>query len=439
MAEPRPGMPPIEPSGDPQPFTQTPTPPPNSTGSGASFAAEFFDALGAGNNPPPAQPPAPPAQPPAPPPVVTQPTPTPTPPPAAPAGPYDRFIAQPPADPLQNLEQIAAPPPVEDVPPPQDMGEKAGHAFATLKAKVREERKRAEEYLSKYNALVDSTKGFLDEKTKFADALNEKDTRIKALEDDLGKIELSRSPAFREKYDAPIERKCLEIAAVLEQNGVPKEEAQQRAYELVSADPGQLAESIATLPTLAQGEIGIAARDARKIMVDRESELAEWRKSQVGLDEVQRRQDNVRFAQHAAELADKAIAGIRALAPDAGQIPAYAVTDKDFAAERDAREAAFKEWFVRAPEEQKVSAMLEGFMAVKTYEMLQQTMLENIQLKQQLAARMGAALPRSTPAAPTPPPPPEPPKPAENPAFAPAAGASDAVGFAREFMEEMLK
>lgn len=457
MAEPRPGMPEIVPSGDPQPFT-APTPGTGPSGSAASFTAEFFDAMSAQNNPPPApsqppapapaQPPAPPApalnQPPAPPapPMVTTPTPTPTPPPAQTvAGPVDRFGQTQTVDPLSNLEQLAAPPPIEDVPPPQDMGEKAGHAFASLKAKMREERKRAEEYLAKYNALVESTKGFVDEKAKFADALNAKDTEIKKLEDDLGKIELSRSPAFREKYDAPIEQKCLEIAAVLEQNGVPKEEAQQRAYELVSADPGQLADSIASLPTLAQGEIGIAARDARKIMVDREAELTEWRKSQVGLDEVQRRADNVRFAQHAAELADGAIAGLRALTPENGQVPAYAVTDKDFAAERDAREAAFKEWFLRAPEEQKVSAMLEGFMAVKTYEMLQQTMLENIQLKQQLAARYGAAMPRSMPSPETPPPP-QPPKQPEQPPAAAAAATSantDAVAFAAEFMGEMLK
>lgn len=432
MAEPRPGMPPIVSSGDPQPFNMTPGT--GSTNSGASFAAEFFEQLGAQPKPQPAPQPQPP--------VVVTPTPTPQPqPPPTIAGPTDRFGTQKPASPLDNLEALQPLPALEDVAAPQDMGEKAGHAFAALKAKMKEERKRAEEFLGKYNALVESTKGFVDEKSKFADALNAKDNEIKQLQDDLGKIELSRSPAFREKFDAPINQKCLEIAAVLEQNGVPKEEAQQRAVALVSADPAQLADAIANLPTLAQGEIGIRARDARKIMVDREAELAEWRKSQIGLSEVQHREDNVRFAQHAAELADKAIADIRALTPDKGQIPAYVVTDKDFASERDAREAAFKEWFVRAPEEQKVSAMLEGFMAIKTYEMLQQTMLENMQLKQALAIRLGAAAPRVSPTpAPEPPAPtPVPPKPSAPSAFGPATGGADAVGFAEEFLNAMMK
>lgn len=440
----RPGMPPIEASGDPQPFNQPGVSP---SGSAASFAAEFL-ATAAGQPPVPATVPALPLTPrPAPIPAPTdQPAPQPAAAvpsarpvaPAAPVQPFDRYGGPSAvADPLSNLEQLQQPPPLEDVQAPQDMGEKAGHAFAALKARMKEERKRAEEYLGKYNALVDSTKGFVDEKAKFADALNAKDNEIKQLQDDLGKIELSRSPAFREKYDAPLDATCLEIAAVLEQNGVPKDQAQQKAYGIMTTDPAALPDVIADLPSLAQGEISIRARTARKILADREAELAEWRKSQIGLEEVHARENDVRYAQHAAELADKAILDVRALTSTTGQIPAYAVTDKDFAAERDAREAAFKEWFVRAPEDQKVSAMLEGFMAVQTYKMLQQTMVENLQLKQALMSRGSFRNPPAMPTPSAPPPKPAEPKPSAPAAYGPATGGADAVGFAREFLEGM--
>lgn len=447
MAEVRPGMPDIQPSGDPQPFNinqnQGASAPTNS--GAAAFAAQFLAGMNGQPQTDPAQPPVQPQ------PAIPQQavwpaqngpamvTPQQKSPEVQVTPVIDRFSAAPTPDPLSELNPIQAPAPLEDVPAPQDMGEKAGHAFAALKAKMKEERKRAEEYLGKYNALVESTKGFVDEKAKFTDALNAKDKELAQLQEDIGKLELSRSPAFQEKFDAPLNDMCGSIASVLEQNGVTKEDAWQKAYGLITADPADMADAIASLPTLAQGEIGIQARNARKLLADRDAELAEWRKSQIGLEEVASRENDVRYAQHMSEMADRAVEIVKSLTPDAGQVPAYAVTDPEFAAERDQKEQQFKEWLVRAPEEQRVSAMFEGFMAPKTYEMLQQTMLENLQLKQALSNRLGAASPRVTAVPPSaPPPPPPPPPPPENAAFAPAGAATDAVSFASEFFRKSM-
>lgn len=445
----RPGMPPIVPSGDPQPFNGGG---PKADSSASNFAAEFLAAASGQQpqnpqnpqlqnpqpqnpqpqNPQPQNPQNP--QPQVPPVVVPQPPQAPQPDVQA-VSTVDRYSAQPPSDPLANLEHVADLEPVAEVQQPDNLGEKANYAFASLKSKYHAERKRAEELVAKYNALVDKTKGFVDEKAKFADVLNKKDSEIKQLQDDIGKIELSRSPAFREKYDAKLDAACAKVADVLERNGVAKEAAQEQAYGLLVASPEQLAESVANMPAMAQGEIGIIAREARGILSAREAELADWRKSQAGLEAVSAREGDIRYAQHVAEMADKGIAIIRSLAPDKGQVPAYAVTDPDFAAARDAKEAQFKDWLARAPEEQKFAAMLEGFMAPKTYEMLEQTMRENLALKQALAVRSGLANPKSVSVPYEPPPPPPPKKEQPNPALVHSVG--DAQSFAAEFMRAM--
>jgi hypothetical protein len=118
--------------------------------------------------------------------------------------------------------------------------------------------------------------------------------------------------------------------------------------------------------------------------------------------------------------------------------PAYQVVDPQFAADRDAQEQKFRAWVQQAPEEQKYAAMLEGFMAPKTYEMLNNAMAENAQLRQVLASRGRLAAPpvASAPGiAPMPPPPPPPPQPTvrDN-----GFSAAPTGGMAQNFIAQMF-
>jgi hypothetical protein len=95
--------------------------------------------------------------------------------------------------------------------------------------------------------------------------------------------------------------------------------------------------------------------------------------------------------------------------PSEQKVPAYQVTDPTFVADREKHEAEFKAWIQEAPVEQQYAAMLEGFMAPKTYEMLAEYARENAELKQALYNHTRAN-PRVTPShstfAPVPPTPP---------------------------------
>lgn len=450
----RPGMPAIQPSGEPQPFTAAQPAPPGDgqqvSDAATSFAAEVLGAMLAKpegiapTQPPPEPQPAPP---PAPPPAPQPPAPVTAPPPGQPPAPpqppaqpavADRY-AQQPADPLSTLAPLPEVPNAPDVPTPQNLTDQQNHAFADLRARMTQNRRMAEEYRGKYNELVESTKKFIDEKASFTDQLNQKDERIRQLEDDLGRMDLEKSPAFRERFDTPLEKLCGEIAGVLQQNGVGQDESFAQAEAVMTARPEDLGRLLGTLPTMSQGEILVHVRDAQKLLADRDRELTDWRNSQIGQEAVATRQSAIETAQRVAAMADSAVTILRGLTPEGGLPPAYAVTDREFAADRDAREAAFKEWLARAPEEQKFAAMLEGYMAPKTYEMLRQTMEENLQLRRALQSRQTFSRPPVLPVSPAPAAPPaKPPEPDAPKAFAPAGQPSDAASFAAEFVQQAV-
>jgi len=450
-----PTAPSVQPSPEPQPFTAA-APAAGQPVTGANYLAGLFaQAPGPAHPLPPAFPVQVPITPPtqdptqqvAPvpaQPVNTQPAPVPVQPvntqPAPQPAPVDRY-AVPPADPLSDLQPLPALAPEQQVVDPQFANDQQNHAWAALRAQSKANRRAAEEAQRKFNELVESTKGFQAEKAEFANQLNAKDQRITELEDEIGKMDLARSPAFREKYDAKLDASHAQIAAVLERNGVGKEEAFNLARDIIVADPKDLPNMVGNLPTYAQGEVMVYAGQAGQVFAERQRELEDWRNAQAGLEAAGQRESGVRTAQHVQEAAGRAIDAYRSLTPETGLAPAYRVTDAQFSAERDAREQQFRQWVGRASEQDRYMAMLEGFMAPKTYEMLDQVMRENIELKRQLQLRGRVSAPPVSPSpySPPPPPPPPPPPSAQETVdgFA-RADASGANAFARNMLNEMF-
>lgn len=445
---PRPGMPPIEPGQQPVAVTPEVGVGDASGSSGAAFAAMI---LGEQSQQPAPQPvvPAPQPQPqpqpqPAPQPVpapaqpVVPAPPQPPPQPPAPMNFTDRFAPAQPQDPLASAPALPDIPPDTSPQAPQGMSDQQNHAWAGMRAQVGQYRRLAEEYRSKYNGVVDAAKKYQDERAAFGEQLNQRDARIKELEDEIGRTDLSRSPEFREKYDAPLAALRDKVAAVFEAHGVRPDAARQRAEQVMVAGQDELPQLIAELPTHAQGQVMVIAEDADRLWTARDGALADWRASAEGLAAVAQRGSAIITAQHVAQMADKAIATAKGLPADK-LAPAFQVTDPQFVAGRDEQERLFRNWVQQAPEEQKYVAMFEGFMAPKTYEMLQQTWLENQRLKEMLYQRGRFGTPPVSPA--YAPPAPPPPPPAKEPTtatagFAPAGDPS--ASFAATLVNRML-
>lgn len=299
--------------------------------------------------------------------------------------------------------------PETQVAQPQNMSEQQNHAWAALRAQANASRKNAEEYLKKYNEVVAQTRKYQEEKKEFGSQLNAKDQEIKELRDEIGRIDLSRSPEFAAKYDEPITSVRDELINTFVANGMSRGDAENLAYQAISAAPDDRPDLIRHLPTHVQGIIAIKTQEADRLFDMRQQALDDWQTSQEGLAAVANRGSALIEMQRRSGLADQAIETVH-LMPHDKKIPAYQVTDPTFVADREKHEAEFRAWVQQAPAEQQYVAMLEGFMAPKTYEMLSQYAKENAELKQALYGRTRAA-PRVAPSAPyTPPPPPPPPQ-----------------------------
>ena len=319
-------------------------------------------------------------------------------------------------DPLSSLQMIPELAPEQQIAQPQNMNEQQNHSWAAMRAQMNANRRQAEEFRTKYNELVEFTKKYKDERAEFGKQLNKKDEEIKALQDEVGRTDLTRSPAFQEKYDAPLRAVQDDVARTLVDNGYTQDQAMDAARQILTADRKQIPDMIRELPTHVQGIIMVNAEKADNMWAARAQALDDWRNSAEGLAAVEARGSAIVNAQKIDKLTNEAFDIIRTMNSTRGAIPAYQVIDPVFVADREAKEQQFRAWVREAPESQRFAAMLEGFMAPKTYEMLETVMQENMQLKQALSGRARLSSPpvSAFPGSWAPPPPPPPKAPVVN-------------------------
>lgn len=446
----RPGMPQIAPSGDPQPvgIEEPGVSSALSGGSGASFAESLLSGIPrpayAPPNPEAVNPQAPAVPQPAPQPVqvpaVPPQPPAPTPEPAPQhVSLSDRYSNASAADPMATLEKLPELQPEQQVAAPQNMPDNANHAWAAIRAQASQYRRQAEEFRNKYNEVVDGARKFADERKAFEDRIAALEKERVSLQDDIGRMDLTRSVQFREQYDKPILEVQSDIARTLIDNGIDKEQAVRAAEQIVTSDRDDVPQLLSNLPTYAQGIVMVAFDKADKLYAQREHAISEWRQTQEGLDQSSTRGRVIADARHTLELANDAINLVRSLPESKGMVPAFQVTEPTFAADREQKVDQFKSWVQNAPEDQRMAAMFEGFMAPKTYEMLDQVMRENLQLKEALASRSRLVSPPvnswTPPAVPTQPPPPPPQAPTvATDGYSMAGGP----GGASEFLQQLM-
>jgi hypothetical protein len=263
------------------------------------------------------------------------------------------------------------------------MNEQQNHAWAGLRAQANANRKAAEENLKKYNDLVAQTRKYQEERRDYGEQLNAKDKEIEELRNEIGRIDLSRSPEFQEKYEAPIVSVHDELTKTFVANGLTQQDAEELSSQVLQAGSEGFADLVSRFPTHVQGIAALKVQEADRLFEARQQALTDWETSQSGLAAVASRGSALIEAQRRDNLATQAIDNLRAMPMDK-RVPAYQVTDPAFVADREKHEREFKAWIQQAPVEQQYTAMLEGFMAPKTYEMLAEYARENAELKQAL-------------------------------------------------------
>ena len=380
--------------GQPQPPAQPPAPQPTAQPPAQPPAPQ-----------PTAQPPAPPVQPPAPQPPVQPPA------PPAPVSIADRYSAPDPnAQPV--VPTLPEGPPEQDIRLPENTAENVGHAFAAVRAEVKKYKQMAEEFRRQVEQVRADYSTYAQRESAITEKLTAEQNRAKELEEKLGQLDLEQSPAFREKYDAPLNAVSAEIAKTLVANGYQPQQADDLARQVVLAKDVAAVSSLpgmAELPSTVQGMIMYKFNEADGLWAQRDQALAEWRSTREGLQQTATREDAVVSAQRRAELVGTGIDRVSKVAPD------FIWNDPEFAEFRKTEVEKVKAWYGQAPEDQIAAAAVEGaLVAPFAYRLVKGLMDKVMELQGALDAHHRIGNPRTVPyyrppevaAPPAPPPPP---------------------------------
>ena len=383
----------------------TPSPEVARAAQSPSMAMDLLGNLLAGNpNPPNVVQPTTPVAPAAP--QGTQPPTTPVAPqnPPVPQPPVAPVATPPPPPPVSATDLVnrfsppAAPSataPIPDIPQeqniqlPQNTPEHVGHAFAAARAETKQYRQLAESLKAQLEAERAKQTEFTSKETALAQQLNEANKRNADLEDKLGKLDLSQSKEFHEKYDAPLEAVQSAISSALVAAGRQQNEALDLANQILGSN--NPAELLSELPATTQGMIMYKLQEAANLWAARDQALNEWRTTQQGLAQVSLRENFVNDAAHRAEVAKAAIEKAKLIAPT------MQWDDPSYNGRRDEAMQKALDWYQKAPEDQIAAAAMEGFMAPFAYEVIKDLQTQVADLTNQLNGRRTLAAPPVAP------------------------------------------
>lgn len=274
----------------------------------------------------------------------------------------------------------AEPPPTEE--PPVGTTPQA-HAFAQLRsenARYKREilpaaeaaKKAAEEAKA---AAEGKVAAILAEKT----ALEQEKT---SLLEQLGRVSLTESPQFKEKYGSKELTITQKLTGALQKfAGMTPEQSAEFASQVRQSvnDVDGLTRATSELHPAVAGAAMIAAQEYAAIEEEMKQEVTNWRQTSAATSVQQSRQAVVQSAEERKRLADEGIE----FAKRQGN-PVFASTDPEEAAEVADVMDAFHGFIQSATEGELVKAASEGFTAPFLYQRLAQKEQEIAELHQQL-------------------------------------------------------
>lgn len=289
-------------------------------------------------------------------------------------------------------------------------GSKQAHAYAELRFTLKQRDQQIKDETAKRTELEAQVKRLAEEKALVAAEVLERDRHVSELTDKVGKLSLSESPEFQEKYDLKRAAISAELSsALVRYAGVDAASAPAEASRLLAADQATLADMLNNVNPAVGGLVLTLATKASALDEARKQELSEWRRNAAASSFAEARRSVVETAETRRAMADKALE--RAVR---NRNPVF--TDDDPAAREQARSLsdAFQGFAQEATEEQLLAAAAEGFSVPHLCDALAQAREEVRQLKEQISGRSRASNPplfASSPYAPPPPPPPPAPVP----------------------------
>jgi len=186
-------------------------------------------------------------------------------------------------------------------------GKKAQNAFKKERAYNKELRQKVaqlEEAVQKSAAAEQD----LEELTELKAKTEGYETQIKSLEDQIGQVDLSRSPQFRQQYDDKINSAAGKMVQLLVAEQLSSEDASAAVREILSAPNLHVREEIIedTAPGI-RGALSAHAISIDEIQQARGTALTEWKASAAALEESASKERLAEMSGHIGEVVSEAV------------------------------------------------------------------------------------------------------------------------------------
>ena len=262
-----------------------------------------------------------------------------------------------------EVSAASAVPPDDPIAEPENMGDKAKNAWAELRSRERALRQAVSERQKQIDELVTAQEKFQQERTQLAEALQKKDDELKKANDKLGKLDLSGSIEFRQRYDQPLQQSVANLDQVIHDTieGADSPETIEKIRQfIVRSDDNAFQEYIAGLPVDSQGALIEKRRTFIELYAQRQQAIEKWQETSKGLTATAAQQNAADAALARQRNAEAAIRFNMVELPQDKR--AYVLTDAEFGEDvRNANEE-FKAFMQTATDEEMARAAYLGHL-----------------------------------------------------------------------------
>ena len=305
-------------------------------------------------------------------------------------------------------------PPDDPIAEHENTGDKAKNAWAELRSRERALRQAVSERQKQIDELVTAQEKFQQERTQLAEALQKKDDELKKANDKLGKLDLSGSIEFRQRYDQPLQQSVANLDQVIHDTieGADSPETIEKIRQfIVRSDDSAFQEYIAGLPVDSQGALIEKRRTFIELYAQRQQAIEKWQETSKGLTATAAQQNAADAALARQRNAEAAIRFNMVELPQDKR--AYVLTDAEFGEDvRNANEE-FKAFMQTATDEEMARAAYLGHLIPSMNRALLLALKECREFQEALYVQRGILRPQTraaTPEAPRPVVPPATPK-----------------------------
>lgn len=288
--------------------------------------------------------------------------------------------------PVQPVEvaPIDQVPPDTPIPEPEHMDDRARNAWVESRNREKQLRQLLAQQKKQIEELASQQSKFQTEHDELAKALKDKDDELRVANDSLGKLDLSGSVEFRQRYDEPVlqakENLDTEIHDAIQGADTPEQIAKIREYIL--GDDRQFQTYISRLDIDTQGRLIEKRRTLKELSAQREQAIEDWQNTSKGLSDTAARTNAAERALTRQRYAEDAIKFNTSTMPV--NLRPYVTTDEAFTDDVRSANEAFTAFMQTATEEDLARAAHLGHFVPSLNRALMMALQEARELQNEL-------------------------------------------------------